>query len=538
MLSTAALARPAAAATIDEAAPGTILSRGIHRVGVNMTIKGDLLLEPGAVIDVAKGKTLVLLGSLIAPISMIFSGEGTVELDRARIQNAHPEWWGAIPGDAGHDSLTAFRACLRAHPTMRLLAADYYISDTFVVDRSFCCVEGAGFRGTLPGRGTRIIVTSGTADVVRAGPANSPGAVNDFVQNVTIRSVALCRSVPVDMTGSVLPCGLRAQFLLFADFASVSAFEHGAGFVASGLVRTTFSDCVAFRSIPGRQERQPYRGFVLDGLHDIGLAGGNASLFLRGCNASVGGNPSLVDAVGLLIEGAFADTFVTDFETTGLQTGIRLDGKVRQIGARAHNGHVNLHLSRPILDQCGLVGLDIVDTAPEALLDIVDPYVAAAPGAEAAIRLRQMRGAATMIGGQCVGGTNSATGGDAIGLFATDSRGLDIQGLKILEHARPAAITRCSGSSLRLSIINSGARAVASGLVLDDCSRCTVDVRLTGRSGAFAAGLRADGRCMQLRIDASGIDPAAVGGVANRVFDNASSVSIPFRSANMIVEGF
>ncbi|KQS03395.1 hypothetical protein ASG11_03245 [Sphingomonas sp. Leaf357] len=502
-----------------------------------MTIKGDLQVQPGATIDIASGRTLTLLGGLLAPIASIFTGGGTVDLNRSRIACAHPEWWGAVPGDAASDSLPALRACLRAHPALRLLAADYYISDTFVVDRPFCCIEGSGFRGTGPRQGTRIIVTSGTADVMRAGPAAAPAMVNDFCQNVSIRSIALNRSLPVDVAGARLPAGLRAQFLLFADFQQVSAFEHGVGFAICGLVRSTLNDCVAFRSLPGRQTMQRYHGFLLDGSRDIGLAGGNASLFMRNCNATIGGTPAVADAIGLLLEGAFADTFVTDFETAGVATGIRIDGQSAAIGARARHGHINLHIHMPIIDQCGQVGIDVLDVAPQGLIDISDPYVAVAPGAEAALRFRQMRGAASVTGGQLAGTMNTNARGQAIGVAAIASRGLQVSGLKILEHARPGAFAQCSGFRLELTIGNPDSRVGGSGVMLRDCDHGTVKISLSGQENAFASGIALVGSAKGLHINTIGIDAATIGGSANRVTLGGRSLPVPSRTTDLIVEG-
>ena len=241
MLAAPALAAPtakpapqAAVPVLGAQSPPLVLAPGITRVTANTVVKVDLMLLPGAVIEVAAGRTLTLLGGLIAPLGHIFTGPGRVDLGRSRLVCAHPEWWGAAPGDGSRDSLPALNACLRAHPAMRLLAADYFISDTFVVDRGFCSVTGMGFRGTQPGDGTRLIVTNGTADVMRVGPETSPGAVNAFLQNIAVRGLALSRSVVPDTAGGRMPAGLRAQFLLFADFREISAFEHGAGFVALG----------------------------------------------------------------------------------------------------------------------------------------------------------------------------------------------------------------------------------------------------------------------------------------------------------------
>lgn len=537
VIGAAAFAGSSAGQQLTDQSGGFVLAPGIHRVATNTVIKGDLMLQPGATIEVAAGRTLTVLGGLVAPIAAIFPGPGTTDLNRSRIACAHPEWWGAVTGVGDHDCLPALKACLRAHPTMQLLATDYYMSDTFVVDRPFCRIIGSGFRGTELGQGTRLIVNSGTADVMRAGAAAAPSEVNRFLQNVTIGSLALCRSLPVDAAGGQLPAGLRAQYLLFSDFQHLSAFEHGIGFVALGLVRSSFTDCVAFRSLPGKRPQQPYRGFFLDGLRDIGLAGGNASLFLSACNATIGGNPAVADAVGLLLEGAFADTFVTDFETAGLATGIRVDGKTAAIGRRARNGHINLHVHLPIIDQCTAVGIDIFDTAPQALIDLVDPYVAVAPGARAAIRFQHMRGSASITGGQLAGTTDTDAHGTATGLAATASRQLQVTGLKILEHAQPVVLAECSGFSLQLAITNADTRPGGSGVMLRDCDRGTAAVLLSGEQRAFASGVQLEGRATSLRIDAIGIDAATVGGATNRVRMADGPLTIPSRTMNLIVEG-
>ena len=514
--------------------PGTTLEPGVHRIDANLTIKGDLLIKPGATIEVAAGRTLTLLGGLVAPIAPIFTGAGAIDLNRSRVAEAYPEWWGAVPGDARTDSLAALRACLRAHPAMRLLAGDYFVSDTWAIDRPFCQIAGAGFRGTRGGQGTRIVVTSDVADVLRVGPAIAPRTVNDFLQNINISGIALCRSAPVDHVGGQAPVGLRAQYLLYAHFEQVSAFEHGIGFVARGLVRSELRDCVAYRSLPGRSAGQPFRGFLLDGSGDIGLAGGNASLYLAQCNATIGGDPVVADGVGLLIEGAFADSFILDFETAGIETGVRIDGQAGMIGGRTRNGHVNLHLRMPILDQCGRVGLDIRDTAAETLIDIGDVYVAVAPSAEAAIRFTAMRGAATITGGQLVGTSNSSAGGKATGLAASDSHGLQVAGLKILDHAQPASLERCSGFSLCLLIANPVSRPGGAGLALRDCGSGFVQPLLLAPERAFADGVRIGGQVRGLRLDAPGVGAQAAG---SGVTAAGRPLSAPFRDASLSVEG-
>ncbi|WP_322966109.1 hypothetical protein [Sphingomonas fuzhouensis] len=517
--------------------PPTVLTPGVHRVDTNLTIRGDLMVPSGTTIEIAAGRTLTLLGSFMAPVAHIFTGAGKVDLNRSRMVEAHPEWWGAAPGDSRQDSLSALTACLAAHPVMRLLAADYFISATLAVERSFCRIIGSGFRGTEQGQGTRLIVTGGRADVLRVGPASRPKMVNDFLQNIDIRGIALARSVAPDTSGGAQPAGLRAQFLLFGRIDDVSAAEHAVGFVARGLVRTTFTNCIAFRSVPGRQDNQYWRGFLLDGSADIGLAGGNASLSLIECNASIGGEPKVEDGVGLLLDGAFADSFVLGFETTGIATGIRVDGRADALATRGRNGHVNLHLTMPIIDQCGTIGIEIRNTSTHAMIDITEPYVAVAPSADAAMRFDRMRGAVTLTGGQCVGNMNMAAKGDAAGLEALDSHGLQVTGLKILEHSRPVVVTRCEGLSLRLLIANPSSRPGGDAISVSNCTAGTIAPLISGQDGAFATGVRFVGRSAQMHVDASGIMPAALEGNRQRVMNGDRALSLPSREAYITVDG-
>ena len=525
----------AAAQPLPEA-PATMLTPGVHRVEANLTIRGDLMVPPGTTIEIAADRTLTLLGSLMAPVAHIFTGAGTVDLNHSRVVEAHPEWWGAAPGDGGKDSLPALTACVAAHPVMRLLAADYFLSATLVVERPFCRIIGAGYRGTEAGRGTRLIVTNGRDDVMRVGPVSRPRTVNDFPQNIEIQGLALARSATLDTGGGARPVGLRAQFLLFARIEDVSAAEHAIGFVARGLVRTIVTNCIAFRSLPGDRDGQPWRGFLLDGSDDIGLAGGNASLFLIDCNATIGGNPGVADGVGLLLDGAFADSFVSGFETAGVATGIRVDGRAEALVGRGRNGHVNLHLTMPIIDQCGTIGIDIRDTSAHSLIDIAEPYVAVSPSAEAALRFDRMRGAVTLTGGQCVGNTNSAAGGQAAGLMAKDSNGIQVTGLKILEHVRPVVIERSAGLSLRLLVANPAFRSPDAAITLNDCAGGLVAPLIMGRDGAFVTGIRIGGRST-LSIDATGIMPSAVGGNQQRVMNSSRSLAIPSREAALVIDG-
>jgi hypothetical protein len=329
--------------------------------------------------------------------------------------------------------------------------------------------------------------------------------------------------------------------VLFCHFESLSAREHANGFSIIGAVRTHFRDCVAFRSLlPRGGGAGTFRGFHLDGRVEIGLAGGNASVYLTDCNATVGGKPKLAEAVGLLLEGAYADSFISNFETSEIPVGIRVAGNARGLSAaRRRSGHANLHISMPVIDQCSNVGIDISDTSDHSLIEIHDPYVALAPGALAGIFLHSLKGLTSIIGGQVIGWVDAGAGGNGLGIHALDAEGFEVTGTKLLSMKRPAGLDRCRNFELAVAVNNPDVSASQAAIWLRDCVRAVVRVRVKGRAGAFPQGAYlAGGGNREISIDATGVDPAAIaGGSANRVVVETQQVPVPGRLGSIEVHG-
>lgn len=515
---------------------GIVLQPGTYRIAANTTVKTDLTLLPGARIEIAAGRVLTVLGCFSAPVAAVFAGSGTVDLNHGRTPVAYPEWWGAIANDGALDCGPGLAACLAAHPFMMLGAGDYYLDRTFAVERPFVRIWGAGGRGALPGQGTRLILRGGDGDVVRVGSLEKPTSVNAFLQNVDMRWINLTRLAPVNTAGDAAPAGLRVQFVLCCQFEGLTSYENATGFAVKGAVRSFLRDCMAFRSQNGRQAGGRFRGFYLDGRSDIGLAGGNASLFVENCAASIGGRPDVADPVGLLLDAGFADSFITNFETSGLATGIRAAGQSGQLGNRAIAAHGNLHVRMPILDQC-VVGIEISDTSPHGLIDIAEPYVALAPNGQTALRFTDVRGPLTLIGGQCYGRLDTA--GQAMGLSAVGSSGLSVSGLKLLEFARPVRLDRCVGIDLRATIANPGRQTPQAAVAVSRCTGAAIAVQLLGRGEAFRAGVEvADEQGGGVSVDLVGLGaPVIAGGADRRVIVGTRNAGKAGRYGNVMVVG-
>lgn len=523
-MSAAAIAAPVAALAQDSPGsggglagklPGIMLAAGRHVVGANLIVRADVMVMPGATIEVAAGRTLTLLGDFQAPIGHVFTGPGRVDMNASRAVAAHPEWWGAARNDSSRDSLPALRACVAAHPVTLLGAADYFIGDTWKIDIPHRRIWGAGKNWGGPNDATRIIVVSADKDVMQLGFDKAPGGgMNSYLQSVDLRWMELARSAAPRARDGTSAAGLRVRYTLDCLIEGISADEHTVGFSCVGAVYTHLRDCRAFRSIAGdRGGSQHFWGFHLDGRASIGLSGGNASLYLNDCGAAIGGSPGLSESIGVFLQGGFADTFIQNFETSAIAVGVKVDGMADVIGADfARSGHGNLHLLMPILDQTAAASIEITNVSAYAAIDIVDPYLGPSPTALAAIFIHRSKGLVTINGGQAIGWYNNVHGGNALGVYGQDADGIGIHGLKLIGFRRPVSYENCQDFTIDAMINNPGEKAVQAAISLLNCGHGQVRSRIKGRADAFPAGIDLRGGNHHLSIDIAAIDAACLTG--------------------------
>lgn len=521
----AALAQdsPGGAGALGSALPGITLSPGRHVVASNLTVRADVLVMPGATIEVTAGRTLTLLGDFQAPIGHVFTGPGRIDLNASRAAAAYPEWWGAARNDSSRDSLPALRACVAAHPVTLLGAADYFISDTWKIDTSHRRIWGAGKNWGGPNQATRIVVIGGEKDVVQLGFDRAPsGGINAFLNSVDFRWMELARSAaPVVREGDGA-AGLRIRYTFDCLVEGVSADEHTIGFSIFGAVYTHMARCKAFRSVSGGSR---FWGFHLDGRRSIGLAGGNASLYLTDCGTATGGSPGLSESVGMFLQGGFADSFIENFETSGIAVGIRVDGMADKLDASvARTGHANLHITHPILDQTSATGIELTALSAYAAVDIVDPYIGPSPVALAAIFIHRCKGLVTIIGGQAIGWYNAVHGGNAIGVYGQDAEGIGLHGLKLVGFRRPLGFENCRDLTIDAMINNPGEPAAQAAITLLNCHHGQIRCRIKGLTGAFPNAVELRGGNHHLTIDTAGIDGSCLKGAwIVGVNDNAAA---------------
>lgn len=473
---------------------------GLHRIAADRTITGVLTLQPGALVEITAGATLVLLGDLVAPTTRIFFGEGQIELDRSKLCAARPEWWGAVPDDATIDCAPAIETALRAHPAVQLGLGDYYLRRTLRVALPNRRLWGIG--RTSNARGTRLVGQSTEGPVVQVGTDAPPSAINAYLRGIDMRWIEIARasaSRPSGVDDPHVPTGLAIRSVLDCIFEGLRANEHAVGFSIRGAVRSYLNDCTAFRSVFTDEATDLFIGFDLDGRVAPITTGANASLYLTDCNARTGNRPQLPISIGCRILGAFSDTFLQRFETTELSLGILVDGLAGDMEiAQRRVGHLDLHIDAPVLDQCTEACLAFRNLSDWAMVDISAPWLALAREGEAALRIHNCHGAMSVVAGQIVGHAMT----DATGVQLRHVSGFALAGTKLMGFSRPIDAEDSRGLDLVAAVIADSRTTEA--VALRNCKSSYVRVRVLGEQVTQLLGARVDPRSENITIEPLG----------------------------------
>ncbi|WP_156818946.1 hypothetical protein [Sphingomonas sp. Mn802worker] len=420
-----------------------------------------------------------------------------------------PEWFGAQVNDGRADCAPAIEACIVLCPITQLAQADYFIRRTLVIDRGRRTLRGTARYASDEGQGTRIILQASAprvhdADVLLVGSMNKPAVGHDnYPTGIHVADLTLIRdgdSAP-HASGDLrrYPAGLRASYLVHCTFARITSLESSVGFYFGGTVYTKVDDCLAQRTRPGsRTGPDLAAGFYLDGTPEIGLAGGNASIYLDRC-LSVGQHASHIRPSGLVAEGAFVDSFIDRFESARVDTGMRFNTR----GANGPTQTVDLHLRHCVLDGCGANGIELdLKGTQTASIEIIDPYIyASGAGGAAGIVVIDGGGLVTITGGQVHGVFRDGS------LLLRQTRGTRVQGLKLHEGTRPVVIENSGALQIEPQISNMNRRTDAFAVTCAKVYRTTIRPLVIGAPGMLGGGVALDTGCNYMSVDTSAVDP-------------------------------
>jgi len=422
-----------------------------------------------------------------------------------------PEWFGARVNDGNADCADAIEACYALCPITQLSQADYYIRRTMHFSRNARVFRGVGNWGRGAGLGTRIILHRSapaihTADIMVVGSRDRPlidsesyPTDNHFSNFTLLRDGACMPHMSADP--ALYPSGLRASFLFHCTFRQITSLESSIGFHIGGTVYTTFDDCYVIRAQPGTSSASDFNiGYLLNGLVSFGYSGGNASLYVRRCSVA-DSHPRHVSPVGLLARGAFVDTFIDDFESARIATGMAFAVQ----GQKGTGQSIDAHIRNPVLDGCSRMGidLDLGDTAT-ASIDIIDPYIAAdsVRGGDYGISIHGGAGLVTVTGGQI---HSDFRGGS---LHFSQTFGASVKGTKVHQASRPVVIDDAGSLFLEPQISNVDKTSPNFAITAVKLSRSIVRPMVTGwNKAAFKGGVSLDATSHHNEIDGSAINP-------------------------------
>lgn len=504
---------------------------GTYLVDDNLTLAAAVDFR-GGVLKVASTKTATINGTVLSAVSQIFdtfSLGGTVKASPATNHVSYPDWW----GDDGGDDLPALKAAETCGILkMQMMSRDYNCTTTWVISTSCLHITGTG-KGWTPDRPvTRIVTFSGTDSSILFGTTAYPeGGSNFFVADSTIENMVITRNVvPTSNSSSPItsPAGIVHQYTLRCTTRNIHVSEHSIGQLFNGVVYHTNRDVYAFRSASGGDtEHDIFYGIWANGSAAIGFAGGNASLYIYNPTVGVGGTPTLTDSRGIVLAGAFVDTFVFDLETAFVDIPITITGSRTNSDANVRAiGNLDLHILRPINDQYKLIEILIEDIAEHGAIEITGGYGApAASGPTHGTKILNSLGAIRITQREHHG--FATTGAGFINLLIEDSKkvstGFNVYG----GGERPIVLINATDCSIEDRInAASESSAYPAVAITGTSARNYVRVSLTGVANAYTDGVSVpDTTCNHNEINCTGLSAGCLQGGGSKLKYNGSAVT-------------
>lgn len=106
---------------------------GIHQIMDDRVYTSAVVIDPGAVLEIAVGRTVTFEGPLTADISRHFSGSGRVVFTPScPLEKVYPQWWGAV-GDGIVECAPAIQAAIDSQRRIHFVKGNYRVSSTLLL---------------------------------------------------------------------------------------------------------------------------------------------------------------------------------------------------------------------------------------------------------------------------------------------------------------------------------------------------------------------------------------------------------------------
>jgi hypothetical protein len=486
---------------------------GVTHIGRDLVIHAPAYARGGAVISPASGVTVTFAQGLHAPLVEIFGGEGRVAFAPGSQAVGHPEWWGARTGDPALDCAPAIDACIEACPITQLQEGRYHIHRSILMRVGGRTLRGVGDDQNLGSGASLIVVEDGSVAGIVCGE-DSPTRV-PTTDYMTLEAFTVARSATIATPGGELaraPTGVRFTWCALLHVNRVTVREHAVGFHIFGCIECYFVQCSAIRYGAGdllADDRVV--GFFLDYRAPLGMAGGNASIYLSQCRAFTDGKVAYPYSAGLASRGGFVDLYISQLETGFKLFGIDLQGDGP--GSASYSTQ-DCRISQCVLDSNGTAGIRVQGAGRHCDVHISGCYVALA-GGSASSACVELGGAESST--QALRGIVTVSDceflGDAGGVSAENVTICNLALNSHIDLARPITFTGVGNSEIRdTARILHKPPVRYPAVSLSRCEGVAVAMSASGEKDGFHGGVSMDAGSSRIDVNCTRIDRAAVGG--------------------------
>lgn len=489
-------------------AASLLIPSGTYTVSSNLTFNVPVRMLQGAVLNIATGVTVTFNGTFTAGVYKVFNctGTGAVVFAPSKTVSGYVEWWGAVSNDGAPATATsnvkAINAANIALRKVEMMPGLYYTDDTIKITQGYRTLRGAGslYDGTSNLQATRILCTSASATVLQLGPDTYPGSVNAMPEEIVAEDLLIDRGTAPTISSNA--CGVLVQYTLNSRAVRVRSETSIYGWRFNGTVFFKGDDLYAFRQTAGAGGgADRFWGFYIDGSASIGLNGGNASLYLNRCAASIGGL-SIADSSGFYLDQKFTDCFIAWPETSSCAAGINVQGDASNTTLNYNN--LDLIIHNPVLDTFSFTGIFLKNINKFGAVEIQGGFYGATATASNCIYVQDSQGAISITGGQCWPVAATSIGG----VLIQASKRVTIDGLSINECGTTAlALENSSNCDIHAIIKNESVTGGAAVQLTNACLANKIAPTISGKASAFTYGIQVVGTTdARNEYNVSGID--------------------------------
>jgi hypothetical protein len=522
-------------ATADAAgAGGLIIPAGTYLVSTNVTFVTPVIMNSGAILNIATGVTVTFTGGFQAGVYRVFNitGTGEVVFNWQNLTVGYPEWWGAAAKNTVN-SYAGITACLKACKVTQLSSGTYLTDDTIKIIYANRVLRGTGENYVNAEEVTRLLITSGTINTLQVGPDNNPGGVAFFLRGIVVENLYVARNT-APVISSVCT-GLIAKFTVSTQLNNVKSAEHIYSFQFIATVGLIAFNCKANRSAAGTGAGTDlWFGYYINGLINVGFAGGNASIYLNYCSA--GCNITALqtnNSAGFYMNGGFSDTFLESPETVTCNVGIIVEGDASTSNL---GSNLDLMIRNPVHDQFGTWGIYFNNINRFGSAIINSGYYGASSTSQFGVYVNDCLGAVTIQAGQFV--MANAITANAIAIDNSD--GVIVDNAQILEcSVHGVSLIDSDNCDIRPLVKNYSRAILAAVQLAANCTHNYVAPNLYGASALAALGVQLVGATNTYNeVNCTLINPTVLsGGSTNKLNINSVPITVTGLTGTNLVSG-